>query len=88
MALVSLPGDRYSEEECIKLAKKVECPASNICRYCGKEIKIMAYTMTGSCSLNHEKLRYNPAAFSHVPNEKDYLLPLRKRIVKNQKKKK
>ena len=56
----ALPGDNFTEQECIELAEKYECPASNICRYCGKPAEIMAYTMTGSCCVNHEKLRYDP----------------------------
>lgn len=59
-----LPGDNITQGEAEELAEKAGCPASNICRYCGEEILVMAFTMTGSCCVNHEKLRYNPNAFT------------------------
>lgn len=61
--MLSLPGDKYTEEECIEIAKKYECPTSNICRYCGEPAVVMAFTMTGACCINHSKLRFNPNCF-------------------------
>lgn len=55
----SLPGDNITEEEAIELAKKHECPSSNICRYCGQPAVTMAFTMTGACSGDHSKLRWD-----------------------------
>lgn len=57
-----LPGDNITDDEAKELAEKFDCPASNICRYCGQPAVVMAYTMTGACCGDHEKLRYNPNA--------------------------
>lgn len=64
-----LPGDRFTEEECKKMAAELgdSMPGSNICRYCGIEIKMMCFTMTGSCCEVHDKLRHNPKAFDNKP---------------------
>lgn len=56
----ALPGDNITQGEAEQLAIAAECPSSNICRYCGIEIVVMAFTMTGACCNNHAKLRYDP----------------------------
>lgn len=56
--LTSLPGDNITQLEAEELAAKYECPSSNVCRICGAEIVMMAWTMTGSCCGDHEKLRW------------------------------
>ena len=56
----SLPGDNITEQEAKELAAEHNCPVSNICRYCGKPAVMMAYTMTGACCGDHEKLRHDP----------------------------
>lgn len=58
-----LPGDNITEAEADELAAKHNCPASNICRYCGEPAVTMCFTMTGSCCTDHEKLRHDPKAF-------------------------
>lgn len=76
--VAQLPGDRFTEEECKILAKELEMPASNVCRYCGEQILTMCFTMTGSCCDVHDKLRHNPDVFKRQGEFRDrFSLPPR-----------
>lgn len=78
--VAQLKGDRFTEEECAIIAKEIgdSMPTSNICRYCGEVIQTMCFTMTGSCSEVHDKLRHNPDIFKRQSEFRDrFTLPPR-----------
>lgn len=50
-------GDILFKERLTKRAKKQNTTESNICRICGIKILMMCYQRTGSCCVDHEKMR-------------------------------